>query len=116
MRTFARGETIALHRRVPRRVAGELVFDAYGVLVTDEVIETITGVAIWPSTNVETPQNQERTSATYTLVLPDEIVVDAVDHVVWRGKSYELRGELEYNTQPNTGTRAHTVQMVRVEG
>lgn len=116
MRTFSRGETIVVNRRVPRYEGGRYVSDVYGVLINDVVSTTYTGVAIWPSSNTEVGQNQERTSATYTMALPDHIDVDAVDYVTWRGKDYELRSELEFNTNPNTGTRAHTVAMVRVEG
>lgn len=116
MRAFGRGETIVVNRRVPRREGGQFIYDVYGVLINDIVKDTVTGVAIWPSSNTETGQNQERTSASYTMALPDHVDVDAVDFVTWRGKDYELRSELEFNTNPNTGTRAHTVAMVRVEG
>ena len=116
MHAFERGETLLLHHRYPRKLLGEIQYDDYGNVVYDEEIFTVRGAVVWPQTAAEVRQSQERTSMTYFVALPDGIDVDAVDRVVWRGKSYEVQGELEMNTNPATGTKCNTFVMNRVEG
>jgi hypothetical protein len=116
MHAFGRGETLLLHRRFPRVLAGVKQFDAYGNLIYDEEIIVCNGAVVWPQSDTEVPQNQERTSMTYFVALPDGFTVDAVDAVTFRAKKYEVRGEIEMNTNPVTGTQCNTFAMFRVEG
>lgn len=114
MRTFPHGETLTLNRRVPKTGAGR--FDSYGILQYDVDSVVLHGIAVWPTTNTETLQNQERTSGTYVAALPITVRLDAVDYVTWRGLKYEVRGEPERLSHPNTGHALMTVSMTRVEG
>lgn len=114
MRAFPNGETLILNRRIPKTGPGR--YDAYGVLQYDVDSETLSGVAIWPTTNTEVLQNQERTSTTYVVALPPTVRVDAIDYVTWRGLKYELRGDPEHYTHPITGHGLQTFAMFRVEG
>lgn len=117
MHAFGRGETVMLHHRFQRKVSGVKQYDGYGNVIYDEEIITVRGAVVWPQANTETPQNQERSSTTYYVAMPDDsLVVDAVDRIVWRGKSYEVQGEMEMNTNMATGTKCHTFAMNRVEG
>lgn len=116
MRAFERGETILLHARTPRRSGGSLVRDAYGMVQYDAEIIPIRGCVIWPNSASESQQGNERTVTTYTVVLPDGFTVDAVDKIVWRGKSYEAEQEMEMHTNPMTGSTCQQVNMTRIEG
>lgn len=112
------GETLVLHRRVPRVENGEKVYDAYGVLQYDTVDAEVEGCAVWPFSSSETLQNQERTNTQYSAALPAGTEVDAVDYVTWRGLDYELNGEPDrYHRNPITGSVGPVViNMLRVEG
>lgn len=117
MHSFARGENLVIVYRTARRVAGVPAEDAWGNTVWNETRANVSGAVVWPTSDVETPQDQERTSMSYTVVLPDDnIMIDAVDRIEWRGKSYEVQGELEQNTNMATGTKANAFKMTRVEG
>lgn len=116
MRAFDKGETILLHARTPRRSGNSLVRDAYGMVIFDAEIIPIRGCAIWSNSASESAQGNERTVSTYTVVFPDGFVVDAVDKVVWREKSYEVTQEMEMHTNPMTGNRCQQFNMTRVEG
>lgn len=113
---FGNGEMLQLHRRVPRRVAGELVTDGYGNIIYEDRIEIIIGVAVWPQSATETRQNQERSSINYMVVVPASIIIDAVDRITWRGKMFEVVGETERNRNPMTGSAVNSFVMNRVEG
>lgn len=121
MHSFAHGETIVIYHRTPREIAGVKQYDTFGNVLYDEVAETVLGATVWPHVflrrDLEVAQNQDRTTMTYTLALPDDnIVVLPVDRIVWRGRSYEVRGEMEQSTNMVTGTHCNTVSMNRVEG
>lgn len=117
MHSFLRGETIVIVYRKARRVAGVPAEDTWGNTIWDETRTTVPGAVVWPTSDVETPQDQERSSISYTVVLPnDSLMIDAVDRIEWRGKSYEVQGELEQNTNMATGTKANAFKMNRVEG
>lgn len=106
-----RGETVELHRRV---ATGE--YDDYGNPTYEDSSETVAGVAIWPESATEVLQAVDRTNTVYVALFPTSVSIDAIDHLTWRGKDYEVQGEPERLQSPLSGTEMQTIRMARVEG
>lgn len=113
---FSSGEIITLRRYRPLIINGVRQTDSYGKLVMQSYDQVIPGAAIWPSSTSETRQGQERSRNAYLLVLPQSVVVDAIDRVVWRGLEYDVEGDPEMFQSPFTGSSLQQLSIVRVEG
>lgn len=113
---FPHGQTIVLHRRVVKKVAGQRVYDAYGNLIYVDSDITVPGCAVWPESATEVLQGVDRTNVIYLCALPSSIFVDADDHVTWEGRDYEVQGEPQRYHAPATGTELQTIRLNRVEG
>lgn len=108
---FGMGETVSFHRRVPTGT-----YDDYGNVIYKDVSQTLAGVAIWPESASEQTQNVERTNNVYRAMFPVEVSIDAVDHITWRGKDYEVHGDPERYQSPLSGKALQVIRMSRVEG
>lgn len=108
---FPGGETVTLRRMKP---TGER--DAYGAIIFAPHDETVEGLVIYPQSSTEVIVSQERSRNALTVLMPQTVEVDAVDRIIWRGKEYEVEGEVEPFQSPFTSTRLQTLTMYRVEG